>query len=250
MASGQKQIDSGTESFKQSWDILAKPIRNIYANNGGHNKIETNKIEADIKYLGDAYLYTEARWQEQLRKIVPKVILLSEAPLFGENKNYFYNPDTAPSGFFWFNDAEPVAGKNFALGEKIERRERKQFLLKTLSKNGFLILDLFPYALNDNTALSYKTISKENYLTIFKASSDEHLSKKLDLVKSKCKGSRLPLFLFRYKRLKEHLDQELRDMLVTKGLLEKDAIIDSIGGKNMSLDRDRFWQLVMEHRRS
>ncbi len=126
-------------NIKSRWDNLAEKLNVIY-----QEENKGSRIQADLKYLGMAYRFTEERWLAQLQNTVPKVVMLSEAPLFGENKNYFYNPDTAPSSFFWFDDAKAVAGNDFAHGKKFEcARERKQFLIKAVTCNGLLILDLF-----------------------------------------------------------------------------------------------------------
>ncbi len=226
--------------MKNRWDNLAGKLSVIY-----QEENQSSRIQADLKYLSKAYQFTEKLWLTQLQSTVPKVVMLSEAPLFGENRNYFYNPDTAPSSFFWFDDAIALAGNDFAHGKKFEcARERKQFLIKTVTTKGFMILDLFPYALNANdTALNYRKARKELYLRIFSDSLDDHLSKKLDLINEKCNSSKPPLFLFRYKRLKDRLDQVIKARCISKNLIEKNAEIESIGGENMSLDRELL-QLV------
>jgi hypothetical protein len=215
--------------MKSRWDNLAEKLRVIY-----HEENKDSRIHADLKYLSEAYQFTEKLWLAQLQSAVPKVVMLSEAPLFGESKNYFYKPDTAPSSFFWFDDAKAVAGNDFANGKKFEcAGERKQFLIKAVTSNGFLILDLFPYAFNANdTVLNYRNARKELYLRIFRDSIGDHLCKKLDLINEKCNHSNPPLFLFRYKRLKDRLEYDI------KGVLKRSAEIELIAGKNMSLDRE------------
>jgi hypothetical protein len=218
--------------IQSRWKMLAKKLRAIYKNQGKDEDI----IKRDLDYLGEAYRFTEKLWLAQLRKKVPKVVMLSEAPLFGENRNYFYNPETPPSAFFHFNDAKAVAGEAFADGKKFDCDEKKKaFLIETVTKNGFLILDLFPYALNKKTALNYRNgVGKKIYRNIFRETIVDHLSIKLDLIKEACKRSNPPLFLYRYKRLKDHLDHDVKGVFCCKGL---DAEINSVGGKNMSLDR-------------
>ena len=217
-------------AMKNRWNNLAGKLRVIYL----EKKIPESKIQTDLKYLGEAYRFTEERWLAQLQSTVPKVVMLSEAPLFGENKNYFYNPDTAPSSFFQFDDAKAVAGDDFARSKKFEcAREKKQFLIDAVTSNGFLILDLFPYALNEGTALNYD-VGKKIYCNIFRETIADHLCIKLDLIKEACKCSNPPLFLYRYKRLKDRLDNEVKGVFCCKRL---DAKINSVGGKSMSLDR-------------
>ncbi len=92
--------------------------------------------------------------------------------------------------------------------------------------------------MNQTTALNYLKVRKQLYLRIFRDSLDDHLCKKLDLINEKCNCSNPPLFLFRYKRLKNRLDEDIKNVLYFKNLIEMNADIESIGGKNMSLDRE------------
>lgn len=229
---------------KSRWGKLEKTLRSIYK-----EEHLGNKIEADLKYLDDAYSITEELWINQLNVMIPKFIMLSEAPLFGKSKNYFYNPNTPLSPFCRFNDAESVAGKDFSLGRYFGgAKEKKNFLIETLTDNGFLILDLFPFALNQtHTALNYQQINRERYLRLFKESIDNHLNEKLDQIKHKCKKN-YPLFFFRYKRLKVHLEQDVKGALVKQGLLNNDSDISSIGSDNMWIDREKLKLLVMMQR--
>ena len=215
---------------KNRWDALAKKLPDIY-------KVKGQILDkAELRYLKKAYLDTERLWLSQLESMVPKVVLLSEAPLYGANKNYFYNPDTPPSAFFWFNDARAVAGEDFSQGKKFKNaRKKKQFLINSANDSGLLILDLFPYAFNENTALNYRKVSKELYQRIFQDSVKEHLREKLDLIREKC--SKSPLFLYRYDRIKVRINEYVASELCSKKLLVKNTAIASVGGTNMSLDR-------------
>jgi len=218
---------------KNRWKNLAKKLCDIYKDEN-----RENQFKVDLHYLSKAYFFTEKLWYKQFNLLpnqVPKVVMLSEAPLFGDDRSYFYNPDTAPTAFFWSKDAIAVVGEGFADCKKLEE---KQFLINSVTDKGFLILDLFPYSLNKNhTNINYHDARKSLYLRIFQDSLEDHLRKKLDLIE-KC--SIPPLFLFRYKRLKNRLHDAVAKELRSRNLLGEDAKIESVGGSNMSLDRQRL----------
>lgn len=233
-----------TNVTKSRWEKLAYKLCAIYKD----EQICEGIAKKDIEYLQDAYLFTEKLWYSQFEKLpnkAPVVVMLSEAPLFGAKKNYFYNPDTAPSAFFWLNDARAVAGDDVAFDKQFEcAKEKKQFLIDIVTRSGLLILDLFPYALNEkDTALNYRKIRTDLYLKIFSESCCDHLAEKLDLIKDKCKGSN-PTFLFRYKRLKDRLEEKL----CSNELVTNNKKIDSVNGENMSLNRSHLKEIFDRHR--
>jgi hypothetical protein len=93
-------------------------------------------------YLKKAFVATERMWAENLARVATvRLVMLSEAPLFGTEERYFYNTATSFGGFFHFQDAEAILGEGFAKG-----RPSKAFLLPALARAGFIILDLFPFA--------------------------------------------------------------------------------------------------------
>ncbi len=200
-----------------------------------------NRLRKDLHYLRKAYQITETLWRREFEKMDRvRAVVLSEAPLFGRKKRtYFYNPKAKPTSFFYFNDAEAVAGKGFADGEIFPSpKKRKEFLIQTLTSHGVLILDLFPYALNpDDTAVNYRSLPQDHYVKLFRESARIWLRPRLDAVRRK---SAKPKFLFRYQRVEEHLGQELRQL----GLLHEDDEVASIYGANMPLDRTRLADIL------
>ncbi len=103
--------------------------------------------DEECAYLKKAFLATERMWTENFVKVATvRLVMLSEAPLFGSNRRYFYNAATPFGAFFHFRDAEAILGDCFA-----KERTGKEFLLAELARAGFVILDLFPFALNQST---------------------------------------------------------------------------------------------------
>jgi hypothetical protein len=192
--------------------------------------------DEECAYLKKAFVATERMWAENLGKVATvRLVMLGEASQFGLNERYFYNSATPFSSFFYFQDAEAILGRDFAKG-----RTGKRFLLPELARAGFIILDLFPFALNDcdTPSITYK-MSARRYQELFQRTAPLYFDTKRDLVLDL--GA--PLFLFRYGRMKRRLgglvDAELekRNISPTR----------SVGGTNMSLDRERLrqiWQAV------
>lgn len=100
-------------------------------------------------------------WQDNFTRIhTVQLVMLSEAPLFGHDKCYFYNPAACFTSFFHFNDAEAILGEGFANDRDFGgHEEKKLFLLSRLAETGFVVLDLFPFALNEkHTQILYASV--------------------------------------------------------------------------------------------
>lgn len=221
----------------QEWTELEIRLRKFY-----RTEYQLDLSDTESTYLREAYIFTEKLWSEQLDNITDiNFVMLSEAPLFGEKKNYFYNIDTAFSAFFYFKDIEA-----FDVSYSKAEYNNKDFALKTLRDNGFLILDLFPFALNQHdTQLNFNNINKNSYLKLFKIACDGYLIPKLNLVKEKC--SHKTVFLYRYKRLKKRLNGYLEAELIDLDLIQKDEELDTLNN-NMSMDRKKLKEIVLSKR--
>ena len=218
------------------WEALSKLIYSMYS------ELEIlERFDADNAYLISAYEFTERLWLKQFEKM-PTVycVILSEAPLFGSNKTYIYNSASAPTSFFFFNDLWAInSGFSSATGHFRSVLERKEYMMETMTKNGVLIMDIFPFAFNpQNTAIDYNSISKTQYFRLLKESFPYYLLPKLQMIRGKNRVN--PTFVYRYKRLLEqtgcYIETELRQLT----LLKPDAQLESINGTNMPLDRTRL----------
>lgn len=159
--------------------------------------------------------------------------MISEAPLFGESRNYFYNLNSKFSSFFYFKNIEA-----FNISYTKEDYNNKEFVLNILNENGFIILDLFPYALNKvDTQINYNSLKSKQYQKLFQIVVQSYLDKKLSLIKGK--SFKDTIFIYRYKRLKEKLSGILESELVNLNLIEKGEILDTLNN-NMSLDKDKL----------
>src|SRR5579859_6259829 len=119
------------------WDGLEQALRSC-----------ERVTDQECAYVKNAFVATERMLAENFAKVATvRLVMLSEAPLFGSNRRYFYNAVTPFGAFFHFRDAEAILGQDFAKG-----RTGKEFLLAELARAGFIILDLFPFALNASLA--------------------------------------------------------------------------------------------------
>jgi len=204
------------------WDGLEEVLR-------GCARVTAEECE----YLKNAFVATERMWAENIAKIAtPRLVMLSEAPQFGTQKHYFYNATTSFGGFLHFQDAEAILGHRLSKG-----RSDKQFLLSALALAGFIVLDVFPFALNANNtpSITYRNMSERRYRELFQRTASAYFNRKRDLVLQL--GS--PHFFFRYATMKRRLGDLVDAELLTRNF----APTQCIGGTNMSLDREKLTQI-------
>jgi hypothetical protein len=184
----------------------------------------------ECAYLKDAFVATEQMWAENFAKVATvRFVLLSEAPLFGSNRRYFYNAATPFGAFFHFRDAEAILGHALA-----KERTGKEFLLAELARAGFMILDLFPFALNkdDTPSVTYRKMSVSRYRHLFQRTASLYFDKKRDVILQRGR----PLVMFRYEATRRALGDLVNAELAKRNI----DPAQSVGGTNMPLDRERL----------
>jgi hypothetical protein len=188
--------------------------------------------DKECAYLKGAFVATERMWAANFANVETlRLVMLSEAPLFGSNSRYFYNAATPFGAFFHFRDAEAILGDGFT-----RERTSKEFLLAELARAGFVILDLFPFALNkdDTPSVTYRKMSVRRYRQLFQRTASLYFDRKRDLILQRGR----PMFAFRYGTTKRALGD-----LVNAELAKRDiAPALSVGGSNMPLDREKLRQ--------
>lgn len=215
-----------------NWVDIEKGLIIIY------QKLNLDLKENELNYLKEAFTFTEKLWIEQFNKIEKiNFVMISEAPLFGKEQKYFYNPNSKFSSFFYFKNIEA-----FNVTYSKENYNNKIFVLEHLNKKGFLILDLYPLALNKHdTQINFNSVTSKEYKTIFDELKKVYLIEKLKLIKSKITSE--TTFFYRYKRLKKKLGGILEKELIDMNLIEKDSDLDCINN-NMSIDKEKLKQIV------
>jgi hypothetical protein len=194
---------------------------------------ECDRVTNDeCEYLKQAFVTTERLWAENFAKVATvRLVLLSEAPLFGNSRRYFYNAATPFGAFFHLRDAEAILGSGFA-----KERTGKEFILTELARAGFIILDLFPFALNpdDTPSVTYRKMSPNRYRRLFQCTAPLYFDRKRDVILQRGQ----PIFLFRYGATSRALG-DLVNVELAKGGIGPAL---SVGGTNMPLDREKLRQ--------
>ena len=78
------------------YDKSREILRDFYAQNG-----ILNYFERDNTYLESAFHEINEMWFQNLECIKEvKYLMIAEAPLWGKDKSYIYNPETKNTSFF------------------------------------------------------------------------------------------------------------------------------------------------------
>jgi hypothetical protein len=212
---------------------------------GSQSPLVRSILEKDGEYLLPAFDKIEHLWFDQFSHFKRiRLVLLSEAPLYGEEQSYIYNPKVGETPFFYFNDYTRAFGAyGPPLPDTGPDSVRKVALLNALRQIGVLVLDLFPFALNKTTSACYKTRSVRTEL--FKATCPHFFYPKLSLVISKATPH--TLFAFRYERVREACGELVRTELVRLKINPTCLVPEHISARNGIIRHD---QLRMVYERS
>ena len=221
------------------WQPISDSLKKIYQ----EEKI-LHYFEEDVIYLKNAFEVTEKLWDEQFNKIDRlKIIMISEAPLFGDIQSYIYNPNTPTSVFFHFKDLEAFLEDGKTIKRPKIVQEQKKIMFEYFHKNGFIALDIFPFALNPKyTKIHYQKMSKKLYHKLLKVTAENYLIPKLKLCLEK--SNEHTHYVYRYKRLFDKTENYFENILNNIGSKESNYEIHTINGTNMSLDKKKLRKLL------
>lgn len=187
-------------------------IKSFYRENGYGNDFKN-----DLLYLQTSFDEIKKLWLENLNNIeYINYIMIAEAPLWGNQKKYIYNPSTNLSQFFYKSDLEEVL--------RISINDKAEFI-KICNSIGLLIIDISPFALNEtDTRLNYRNLGKSKYKKIVEATLPYYFNKKIEIIKPKLSAD--TEVFFRYKRVKQNFEN-----IIGKTFLENKIInsLDQIG---------------------
>ncbi len=211
-----------------NFEGLKEILRDFYEN----NELE-DSFKKDIIYLEKAFDEIYELWIinfDQMKEI--KYIMIAEAPLWGREKKYIYNPATNNSQFFFRSDLEYVAG------EKILTKEQ---FLKACIKIGLIFLDISPYPLNQiDTVINYrntknltKGLPKIQYL--IQLTLHDYFEKKLELISNK-KSNGIKIF-FRYQRVKENFEDLIIPALLKHEIIQSKYEMGEVSKAGGGIDR-------------
>lgn len=219
------------------WHPISNTLKEIYQEQNILHYFKEDEI-----YLKNAFEVTEQLWNEQFNKIDKlKIIMISESPLFGDTQRYIYNSNTPTSVFFHFKDLEAFLDDDQTIVRPQTTQEQKNMMYEYFHKNGFITLDIFPFALNPNhTKIHYRKMSKKLYHQLLKITTENYLIPKLKLCLDK--SDEHTHYVYRYKRLFDKTENHFEDIL--NKISSKKYKIDTINSTNMSLDRDKLKRLL------
>jgi hypothetical protein len=205
-----------------------------------------DRFVVDEQYLKDSRRKIDFLWNCNLRR-VPKVklIILSEAPMWGDKQTYFYNPRVQHSQFMYYSDLEGIINNTIS---------SKKELISGLNSLGAIFLDFSPFPLNPSkTALSYRKgkdsrsvqISNSDYKYILEGTYDEFLMPKLKRISMVSEGTDISKikFCYRYSRVKKNLQKILIPIINNAGFkLSMDSV--DISMKGGGVDQIKFRKVI------
>ncbi len=192
-------------------------------------------FEKDNDYLKGAFEGIQHLWLQNFEKVDSvKCIMIGEAPLWGNDKSYIYNPETVNSQFFYREDLACLVTENCQLEDKTQFLER-------LNELGIVIVDISPFALNpENTEINYRILGRGAYKSLIQLSSPNYFEKKLDWVAKKSVPN--VKVVFRYKRVKDLFQKIVGPMLVARKISTVDEI-HHVSQRGGGIDRRKLKSL-------
>jgi hypothetical protein len=199
-----------------------------------------NHFNKDIDYLKKAFEGMETLWFKNIKNIKKlNMILICEAPLWGENKQYFYNPETPHSQFIYCND--------FNFKNNIEFNiKTKEDLINHCNELGMLIIDVSPFALNNLTKINYGKLKSSDYKSIIINTLENYFFKKIDFLINKTDiqiNSKISI-VYRYKRVQKALSNLIEHDIKNKFKLEKKYAFDCIVQSGGGIDKNKLEKLI------
>lgn len=191
----------------------------------------------ELLYLQNAFFDIEDKWQAALDAIEkPSFILLGEAPLYGKDCSYIYSLCTPPTAFLRPTDLPKFCDQKV--------NNDKAYMLDAMRDFGIIVIDLFPYALNehDTPTMNYKKIQNKPVYTRLLRNSFENFTKtKILKVMSQSPDATV---LIRYKRIMKHVEPLMQSLGIKNGLKKGDYTC--IGSNNMGVDKNMLWSALNE----
>lgn len=165
----------------------------------------------DNSYLKSASVEAEIMWKQNLNQLTSiKFIIVGEAPLWGDKKNYIYNPNRHNTQFFTRNDLGKVLG--VSITNKVE-------FIEQCIQIGLLFIDAFPFALNKRfTKLNFQTMLEYDYRYLYEKTADSFFLNKLQTISSKCTTQ--TKVAFRYSRTKYYLNDLIERHFIQSNILQ------------------------------
>ena len=208
------------------YDSNRRILQDFYSENG-----IIDYFERDNLYLEKAFHEINEMWFRNLECIKEvKYLMIAEAPLWGKNKSYIYNPDTKNTSFFYKSDLEYVLNIQIA---------DKQDFINCCNEIGLLIIDISPFALNtEDTVINYRSIRANQYCKLVRNTLPFYFEQKLRAVGKK-KSDSIKVF-FRYARVKKRFLPLISETLIDCHFIKAASEISDISKRGWNMDKLKF----------
>jgi hypothetical protein len=160
--------------------------------------------------------------------------MIAEAPLWGSQEKYVYNPETNNSQFFYRSDLGNALGKNIT---------NKKDFLKICNEIGLLVIDISPFAFNSaDTKVNYKLLTLKEYRLLISSTIPSYFEKKITLLRFK-KAIDIQVF-FRYSRVKKAFQQLIAPILINHGLISRATNIADISQSGGGINKEELKRIL------
>ena len=144
----------------------------------------------------NAYQHTEDLWWDNIKKINDaRYVLIAEAPLYGNKCSYIYNLDSKGTPFFGVSTTLKLLR---LVGNETNVKNKKE-MIQSLKDLGIVIIDIFPFAFNNETKYQYGKLNEKRRYSLAKLCSEWYLKPKIEEIYHR--SNRDLVFGVRYKRL-------------------------------------------------
>ena len=227
---GQNQTDMDYSKNKRI-------LQDFYSENG-----ILEHFGKDNKYLESAFHEINEMWLQNLEQIKEvRYLMIAEAPLWGKDKSYIYNPKAKNTSFFYKSYLESVLDIQIS---------DKQDFIKCCNEIGLLIVDISPFALNfDNTVINYgkdkshsRKLDDTGYRRLIEHTISIFFEKKLELFATK-KCLNIKVF-FRYDRVKKIFQGRISEILANNQIVHLGYEIPKISKRGGVIDKSKFHEII------
>lgn len=217
------------------YDKNKQILQNFYSEHG-----ISEHFEKDNHYLEAAFHEITEMWLQNLEQIKEvRYLMIAEAPLWGKDKSYIYNPAAKNTSFFHKGHLEYVLKTRIA---------NKQDLINKFNEIGLLVIDVSPFALNLNTIINYmkntvesKQLCPRQYRALIEPTIPFFFTDKIKLISSMLSDD-ISMF-YRYGRVRTVHDI-ISKVLVTNRMIRADDDIPLISKQGGMIDKAKLTSIM------
>lgn len=227
-----------TDQANMDYSRCKQILHDFYSENG-----IIDHFERDNLYLEKAFHEINEMWFRNLECIKEvKYLMIAEAPLWGKDKSYIYNPETKNTQFFQRKDLERVIGINVY---------NKLDFLNYCNKMGLLIIDISPFAFNtEDTVINYRNktsnnpygLTKYQYRGLIEQTLTTFFDIKIQAISLK-KSTSIKIF-YRYRRVMIQFNDLIYNSFVKYDFAINENELSDISKRGGGIDGFKFRQII------